>query len=247
MKNQKIIIILSIFIIVGLLSIFIFKKDSNQQEVSTEDPVDIVTDFYKEWEDQTNSTSTNPYDSGLSKSGILSASLQAKLEESKDRPVDEPDPVLCKTNLSGKISTRKVYETEDEIQILITSKDKTLTEQAIYTLKKLKKGWYINDITCSPGEFAVEVEFSFDRGGKIVKGSSLESGSANDWYLVFEEDGQSNHSAKLIFGSESMCTEKGENEKVCSTEEFSGKEYADVSIKGQMTEFGVEVEKVDFK
>lgn len=246
-KKQQIISLVSgVVLVIVLILIGVFFLREPEQVVSTEEPVDVAVDFYKQWSEELVATTTNPYESGLSESPILSKELRNKLKDAKGQSADIPDPVLCQTIFDSKFSTRKVFEGENEVQILITSKDKTQTGQAVYTVLKYKEGWFINDIKCSPGEFGEEREFTFDREGYLLKGSILESLEKEEWYLVFEEDGQPGHSAKLMFNGDSVCLNKGKDEATCSLDKFPAQDATKVSVKGQMSEAGVEVKKLDF-
>lgn len=241
MKNKKSIVLIvgvALFIVLAFVSL---SKVKTEQEVSTDAPVDVVFDFYHQWLDELNSPDDDPYRSGLSKSPILSPELRKKIKNAKG---DEIDPVLCQSRHDIEISTRRVFEGEEEVQILVTAKDKSLTGQATITLLKYNEGWYINNIKCSPGEFGEEREFTFDNQGYLIKGSNLESFNPQTWYIVFEEDEEPGHSAPLIFSSESMCIDKKGNSGVCVPDQLE--DVAKVYIKGQMTESGIDLKTLEF-
>lgn len=203
---------------------------SEKQQVSTDEPVDIVSDLYGRWLEAAKSTSTNPYQEELNKSPLLGKELRGRLAP----PHSGLDPVLCQTVPPEKFSTRRIYEGADKVEILVTAKKPSAsTEQAIVTLLPLDGGWYIEGIQCSPGEFAPEMEFSFDREGQLAK---IAAGS---WRLVFEEDGQPGHEAPLLFGAQSMCRALDGNTAVCNPAAFV--ENARAHVRGQMTESGIEV------
>jgi hypothetical protein len=201
--------------------------------------VDIVHDLYGPWLKAAQSTTTNPYQEGLGKSPFLSKELRERLEV----PQGGLDPVLCQTVIPAKISMRTVYEGADKTEILVTAKKPaTSTEQAIFTLLPLDGGWYINSIRCSPGEFAPDSEFSFDREGQLMKKVSPPL-DPQYWHLVFEEDGQTGHYAPLFFSTGSMCHALDGSTAVCNPDTFI--EASKAHVQGQMTEKGVEVKRIE--
>jgi len=240
MKKQKNkVLVVGLILVVILVFISISYLKSSEQQVSMNEPVDIVSEFYIQWITELNSPDIDPYESGLSKLPILSPELIEKIKDIKMNSEDGVDPVLCQTTSDIQISTRRVYEKEDEVQILVTAKDKALTGQSVITLMKYNEGWYINDISCSPGEFAKEREFTFERDGFILKGTISDSLDSNLWYLFFEENNELGHHAPLLFGSESVCKDEKGDEVSCDQSAFV--DYMKASVQGGMTERGVEV------
>lgn len=245
MKKQKIVLLVGGLILIVVLSFILGgDKKSLEQQVSMGEPTDIVSDFYTQWITASKSEDTDPYKSGLSESSILSPELRGKIESIKKDSENNLDPVLCQTTSDIDIATRRIFEKEDEVQILVTAKDKTLTGQAVITLLKYKEGWFINDITCSPGEFAEDREFTFNREGFLLKGSVENSLNPDLWYIIFEENGEAGHSAPFIFSSESKCLDKKGEEFICALYPF--KDLAKVSIQGEMTERGIDVKNFLF-
>jgi len=238
-KQRKKILIGGLILVLILVFISTHYAKPSKQQVSINEPVDIVSDFYTQWITELNSPDIDPYKSGLSKSPILSPELIEKIENIKINSEDGVDPVLCQNTSDMKISTRRVYEKEDEAQLLVTSKDKSLTGQAVVTLLKYNKGWYINDIKCSPGEFGEEREFTFERDGFILKGAVSESLNPGVWYIFFEENGELGHHAPLLFSSDSVCMNEKGDEMSCDQSALV--DYTKVSVQGGMTEWGVEV------
>lgn len=244
-KKEKIASIIGIIaLIVLILIIVVATKKTPEQQISTDEPVDVAVDFYKKWLEELKSPDNDPYESGLSKSPILSPELRDKLKDARKQLEGMPDPVLCQTTTEFQISTRRVYEGEEEAQILVTAKDPTLTGQSLFTLSKYNEGWFIKDIRCTPGEFGEEREFSFERESFLVKGSSLSSADPNLWYVIFEEDGQPTHNTPLLFSSESMCLDKKGKGEVCVPDQFT--EGTKVFAQGNMTERGLEVKNIKF-
>jgi len=240
MKKQKSIILVGGLVLLAILiAVAVSMKEPAEQVVSTDAPVDVVVDFYRQWKEELKSPDTDPYASGLSKSLLLSPELRKKIKSAKGYSGDELDPVLCQTTPDIEIATRRVYEQEDEVQILVTARDKTLTGQATVTLRKYNEGWYMDDIKCSPGEFGEDREFTFEQEGFLLKGSTLETLDPELWYLIFEEDGQPGHYAPLMFSAESKCLNKKGKGDVCVPDQFT--DVTKISVQGQMTESGVEV------
>jgi hypothetical protein len=204
-----------------------------KQQVSTDESVEIVHDFYSRWLEAAQSTSTDPYREGLADWPLLGDALRARIVAAQGGS----DPVLCQTAVPEKISTRRVYEGADKVEILVTARRSTSTEQAIVTLLPLDGGWYIDDIMCSPGEFAPEPEFTFDREGVLSKDAS------GAWHLVFVEDGQAGHEAPLRLGAQSVCHASDGTTVACSPDLFA--EGAKAHVRGQMTEMGVDVTLVE--
>ncbi len=192
--NKKLALAVAAILVLAVVALVL--RSAARQQVSDAAPADIVHDFYGAWLGAVQSTDTDPYREGLSRSPLLGKELRARIEASRAGI----DPVLCQTFVPEKISTRRMYEGADKVEVLVTAKKPSAsTEQAIVTLLPLDGGWYIGEIQCSPGEFAPEVEFTFDREGLLAKNAS------GGWRLVFDEDGRPGHEAPLLFGAQSAC------------------------------------------
>lgn len=242
-QNRKIIAIgalAALIIIAAGAAIWYVLNVTGKQEVSTDDPVDVVGDFYDAWLLAAQSTSTNPYDAGLAKSRILSKELRKEIAAAH-RAGTMPDPVLCQTVLPTDVGIRTVFNSPEETQVLVTARKSTSTEQAIVTLRSLEEGWYINSIKCSPGEFAPEREFTFDRDGVLLKNVPAPL-DPQKWHLLFEENGEPNHYVPLFFAATTMCQPLKGAESACAPDTFA--ENAKVHIQGDMTELGVEVKRL---
>lgn len=234
--------------VVVLVAIIIFAwvslRGSSEQQVSKLDTIDTVVDFYHKWLKAAQSTETDPYKEGLAESSILSKALRSQLKEAQKNKDTTIDPVLCQTVTPESISTRNVNMVENNAQVLVMSRDKKVTEQALVTLVRYNDGWYIDSITCSGGEFEAEREFSFEREGYLLKGSMPAPYNSKIWHLVFEENGQQGHAAPLLFDSESQCTDLAGSKSTCNPDQFT--EATKVFVRGQMTESGANVKQLEF-
>jgi hypothetical protein len=252
MKNKKYILggllgLLVLFIIVGAY-VWMPSQDSitiqvPDQMVSTETPVNIVLDFYGAWLDAAKSTSTNPYILELHAQPILGEGLRTRLASTQNNEAGTLDPVLCQTIVPEHITGRKVFEIENRAQILVMARDKTVFNQALVTLMRHNDGWYIDDITCSPGEFAPVLEFTFEKEGYLLKNVPPPLDSQY-WYIIFTENNEQGHSAPLFFNEKSVCQSIENVETVCDSTQFI--EGTKIYMYGQMTERGVEVERLKY-
>jgi len=236
--NRKDIIIMVAGLVVALvgagIGLFFYLGGvlPGSQQVSTEDPMDIVHDLYSPWLRASQSTTTNPYQEGLGASPFLSKELRKRLEVRQDGV----DPVLCQTVIPNNISMRRVYQADDEMQILVTAKKPaTSTEQSVATLRALRDGWYIESIECSPGEFAPVREFSFEKDGKLVKNVPAPYDSQY-WHLMFDEEGEPGQYVPLFFTASSSPS---------NSDAFT--EGAAAHVQGQLTERGVIVNSVEVR
>lgn len=244
MKNIKIIgTVVVLVLVIGL--IWFFTKGSTEQQVSKLDAVDTVGNFYDQWLKAAQlPTTADPNLSTLAKSPILSKSLRAKIATARKNPNITADPVLCQTTVPEGISMRRVYMSESEAQILVTPKNKSVTDRALVTLNKYNNGWYINDIQCSAGEFAPEREFSFEKEGYLLKNSIPKPYDPKNWHLIFEDNSKPGYVVPLLFDSESQCTSLDGSKFVCKPDQFT--EATKVFIRGRMVERGANVKQLEF-
>jgi len=253
MSRKKIIIgglvVLGILIISGIL---LFTKLIHQdradgvprnQVVSTEAPVDIAMDFYNPWLQARQSTTTTPYAEGLATKEILSENLRTRLIQSEGRGESEIDPVLCQTTVPERVTGRVVSEQEHETRVLIMARDKTLTAQSVFTLKKHNDGWFIEDIECFAGEFAPEREFTFEKEGFLLK-SVPPPYNPENWHLIFEDNGELGHVVPLFLTASSSCTTTDGSVMTCSFDQFG--EAKKARVFGNMTEMGVDIARLEF-
>lgn len=241
MSKTKIVGIVVVLIVV--VALFLAGGPGGQQ-VSKLDAIDTVGGFYDEWLKAAQEPTADPNRATLAESTILSKTLRDRLVSTLKQSDTTLDPALCQTVVPENITIRSVYENASGAQILVTSRDKLATEQALVTLVRLDDGWYIDDIECSAGEFAPEREFSFEKEGFLLKGSVPPPYDSKNWHLVFEENDEPGHVVPLFFDSESQCTTSNGSKSVCKPEQF--KEATKASLRGQMTERGVSVKQFEF-
>jgi hypothetical protein len=245
MSKSKLYLIIGAVVVVAVIAAiiaFFTLGPSGKQQVATGDPTDIAHDFYSDWLTAAQSTTTNPFKEGLENSPILSTTLKTQINMAHSK--GGVDPVICQTTIPEKISTRVVFEATTTTQILVTAAKSvsTSTEQALVTLKALDGGWYIDDISCSAGEFAPQREFSFDNTGYLLK-TVPKPLDPKYWYLVFEENGEKGHFAPLFFSASSTCTDVNGKTAVCDPTKFI--ETGKAHVQGELTETGVQVKKVE--
>lgn len=241
-KKVLALIVLGVVVVIGLITALVFSWDDlfpGKQEVSQKAPIDVTLDFFDPWLAAARATSTDPYKEELHRSLILSKELRKKIKTAKG--TSDVDPVTCQSVPPPSFSSRPIFETETEAQVLVMSTQKEFPEQAVVTLRALDGGWYIDDITCSGGEFAPEREFDFDREGYLLK-SVPPPYNPEHWHIVFEENGQFGHAAPLFFSETSMCIGLDGASAVCNEEQL--RETTKVLVQGAMSEWGVEVQNL---
>lgn len=217
--------------------------DATKVQVSKGDPVDITMDFYNAWLPLAKTGTTKPYDAGMTTRPVLSAALKAKLDAAKTHAATDPDPVLCQVKVPDQISSRTIYQQKDSAQVLITSKDKTQTGQAVVTLKAKDGGWYMDDIMCSAGEGGPTDEFSFNHEGYLLK-SVPPPLNKKYWYVIYEDNGVKGQYAPLFLSKTSACQSVEGAKSVCDMATFA--DAKKVHVYGQMTETGVDVTRIEF-
>lgn len=253
-QNKRYIIAGAIGILVILLIATILYKNRGEgvpvtpqntdiQEFSTSSPVEIVLDFYEPWLKAQKSTSTDPITLEPEKNMILSKELRTRLSDMKNHAPTEIDPILCQTTTPERVTGRIVSQDENEVRVLVMAKDTALTAQSVFTLKKMSGGWYIDSILCSPGEFDVPREFSFDQEGYLLKRVPPPLDS-NFWHIVFEQDGEQGHAVPLLFDADSMCTALDGTKTTCNADVFT--EAMKIHVYAQMIEAGAQVKRLEF-
>ncbi|MES2213867.1 MAG: hypothetical protein V4465_00535 [Patescibacteria group bacterium] len=241
---KKIIIIAGVIVLAGVGFWLFGNSGPKGQQVSKLEPSDVVKGFYDQWLAAATQPSVKPNRESLAKTPILSPELRDRLVQAVGAPATSPDPVLCQVATPPGFATRKVFVNADKAEILVTSTDKKVSEEALVSLNKLNEGWYINDIKCLAGEFAPEKEFTFEGVGYLLKDSIPAPYNKKNWHLIFEENGTIGNVVPILFDSKSQCTSLDEQKSVCAPSKLI--ETTKVSVHGQMTELGVMVNKMEF-
>lgn len=251
MKKQNIIIGIVILVILIVAVLVLTNKGSEttsdtslaDQIVSQEEPVDIVLDFYTRWLDALHSSSSNPYESDLVNEPLLSQALREKLQGSSLAAEGEKDAVICQNTIPEKINAKILYERDEDVQIIVFSKEQRLAGQAVITTRALNDGWYIDSIECSK-EFDEPGEFSFENDGNLLK-SVPPPYDPNTWHLVYAQNGVNGYVVPLFFSEESICTDANGTESVCDQNNFTDAQK--VTVRGNMTEAGLDVKRVEYR
>lgn len=248
MNKKLIFLVLGLVVAAGLLLMSF--SDINVTNFNVEprvpvvgDPLDEVTDFYNDWFDARNSTSTDPYTLGLAMDARLATSVREYIEEADKNA--EKDPVLCLTALPPRIGAKPVFKLEDSAQYVVLARGVggVTPDRAVVDLEPVGGKWLITKIECISGESAPEREFEFEKTGHLLKHNQPPL-DPNTWYVVFEENGEDGHIAPLFFSETSICVNAGGEESVCQPDNFSNAIQA--TVKGSMTEAGVEVKRIEY-
>jgi len=201
---------------------------------SFESPRNVVIDFYDVWL-ETVSTADQP--TVLEFVG-LNADLRTELNQLlAEGPA--VDPLFCAAGIPDNFGTKVVFTTDTNAEIAVTARGLDTFSQALVLLTATPERWEITSITCSNGETAPDVEFTFDQTGNLLKNSLQAPLDSNRWHLVYTRDGQAGYAAPLFFAADSMCIAADGTSAVCNPDNLSEPQGA--IVKGQMTEAGVEV------
>ena len=211
------------------------------------DPLDVALDFYETWRLAKVSTSTDPYQEGLAKATVLSSVLSKKIIDNEDLYKNQQkDIVICDESMVNDVKAKEVFSNETNAQVIIFAKDKTTRGiQVLATLVGEGGYWKITEISCGAGEQDLNTgEFSFDYEGLLLKQSVPAPLDKKMWHLIFSQDDVPGYTTPLIFGDDSLCILENKIEKVCSDSLMY--ETKKVRAKGDMTEAGLEVKRLDF-
>jgi hypothetical protein len=251
MNNQKYIIggLVLLAVLVGAWFMFSpvatdSKKEDVSSKVPTDDVIDVTLDFYESWLNAVQSTTTDPYQTGLSTDDLLDDSVRMYIADAqRNGAVLERDPVFCLSFVPDKFRAKTIFtnDTSSEVQVLGRGGAEKSPEYALVGLTAVNGMWQISSITCVSGESAPEREFAFDKEGFLLKGVPPKL-NPDFWYLVFEENGKAGHVAPLAFDTSSICISPEGNESVCDPTQFINPSKA--HVKGGMTEAGAVVKRI---
>jgi len=252
MKNQKHIIIVIALLLIAGAAVLLFKStgsevtnDAKDTVAPTESAIDVVATFYNNWLDSVQFPTSDPYTDGLSTDPVLSADAQAYLAGAEGgKLASGHDPVLCLVSAPQKVRSKLAFGNDSNAKVLVVGRGAgdNPSEYAEVSLEAVDGAWQISGIVCVSGESAPEREFTFDREGFLLKGVPpvLNEGQ---WYIVFEENGQSGHTAPLFFDAESQCIDEAGTEGVCDPNTFINPSNS--YIRGTMGEAGVQVKHIE--
>ena len=245
---KKIIVIAGIILLIGLIGWVIFGGTNQTFEVvrdtPEEEPLDVTLDFFSAWLTARNELGDGAFTSDVIASGVLSDAVRARIQSTAD--TGGLDPVLCQPSLPPRVGGRELFVLPEEAQIMVLSRglSERAERQSIVTLRAINGAWVITDISCATGETAPEREFTFEREGFLLK-SVPPPLNPDFWHLVFEENGVNGHTAPLSFTPDSLCITPDGASSTCDPATFS--EPTKVLLKGEMTETGVTVARVEFE
>ncbi|MFN3188602.1 MAG: hypothetical protein ACK42D_03640 [Candidatus Paceibacteria bacterium] len=248
--NTKIKIILAVIVVVVITIIFFTLRDSTnnrsgESAVPEEEPIDVVLEFYNSWLTMVSSTTTDPFESELFASAILSNDVRNSINTTRTESPDF-DPVICQSEITPERFRARVFPASaTEARILVESRvgSDTLPMMSFVTLTAVNGAWQITDIDCTEGDVAPDVEFNYNRQGLLLK-SVPPPFEAGKWHLVFEQDGQMGHVTPLFFSATTTCVSVDGAESICNPDTFA--ETTSVIVKGGLTETGAEVERIEF-
>jgi len=227
------------------------KTNSNPEEVTGQVPPDVAFDitleFYNQWLTDAQSTTTDPFASGLINSTRLSSDVRTMIQDKQATKVaGDLDPVLCQLTTPERIGGKEIFQNDTQAQVMILARgfEVKSPNTAIVTLDAVAGNWQITKIECSQGESAPEREYDFERSGFLLKSVPAPYNSEN-WHLVYEENGQPGHVLPLFFDTESICVAVGGAEAVCDPSQFV--EPAKVLLQADMLDAGADVRRVTFE
>jgi hypothetical protein len=115
----------------------------------------------------------------------------------------------------------------------------------LVTLEAVNGEWVISDITCSRGELAPDLEFTFDREGNLLKQSLQPPLDNEQWHLIYTKDDVAGNAIPLLFAATSVCIQPNGSEQVCEPDQLT--EATAVQVQGAMQEAGVLVERMQLQ
>lgn len=246
MKKQQILFVGGIIMVLIVVAVFLGTQSTTTelgetvQQVSTHEPVDIVLDFYGDWLQAANADNTDPYQAGLVDEPLLASTLRTRLSEAHG--AEGIDPVLCQPETPTRIASRRVYEADDMVQLLVFSKEPRQQGQSIVTLKRQGEGWYIEDIQCAQESVAADSEYTFEASGVLLKESVPKPFDSTVWHLGYTENDVYVKVVPIILDAESVCVDGTGTESTCDASQFV--EVTQVALQGDMTEAGVLVKRL---
>jgi hypothetical protein len=214
------------------------------QVAPVDDPMDVTMELFGPWLSGVKSTSTEFNRSELLVAAPLTADLRDRLQQQIEVQ-SALDPVLCQIDIPERVGTKSVFTNDFEAQVLVIARGTKVPEQALVTLIAVDGKWVVSDITCSRGELAPEVEFTFEREGNLLKQSLQPPLNNEQWHLIYTRDGVAGNAIPVLFDTNSTCIMTDGNEQVCVPDQLT--EATAVLLQGAMQEAGVLVERMQLQ
>jgi hypothetical protein len=256
MNNKKYIAIAAVVVAIVIIVITTIQlkgiTNSNPEEtpvvqIPQDDAFDVTTEFYNQWLDETLSTTTDPYQSGLINSTRLSNDVRTMIQDKQTNKIEgEVDAVFCQLVVPERVAGKEVFKNDTSAQIIMFARGFEIKSpyQSVVTLDAIDGNWQITKIECVQGEVAPEREYDFERTGYLLK-SVQPPLNPEYWHLVYEENGKPGHALPLFFDAESICVAVGGADAVCDTSKFV--EPAKVLLQADMLDNGADVRRVTFE
>lgn len=207
------------------------------------DPINVTLDFYEAWLEAKTVGPNEPFARGLLEYQQVGPELRDKLSAFDGQlEASSTDPVLCQSSVPEGLRTLPVFQLEESAQIMVRSTTEGHVGQAIIDLEARDGLWRITDINCGNAEQGPQGEFSFDKGGFLLKQVPAPL-NPEYWHLVFQEAGVLGHAVPLFIDAETVCVNKDGDEVACDDNVL--KETAPAHVKGQMGEAGVDVARIE--
>jgi hypothetical protein len=251
-NTKKIIIIGGAGLAIAAVLVSLFKSDTTRynassSEIPQNEALDVTIDFYNAWLQDSLSTTTDPFESGLINSAVLSDEVRAQIRDKQQNKAEgDLDAVFCQSELPGRVGGKEILSLEKEAQIMVLARglEERSPYQAVVTLTAVNGNWQISKIECLQGEVPPEREYDFERNGFLLK-SVPAPYATGEWHLIYEENGTPGHVLPLFFGAGSVCVAADSTEAVCDPSKFV--EPAKVLLQAGMLDTGADVRRVTFE
>lgn len=249
MNTKKIIIIGGAILAVIAVAFALFKGGVtpggvSETQIPQEDVLDVTMQFFDQWLADTQSTTTDPFQSGLINSTRISDEVRTMIQEKHASKVEgDMDAVLCQTSIPERLGGKEIFKSDTGAQIMVLARgfETKSPYQTIATLSAVDGQWQITKIECLQGEVPPEREYDFERTGYLLKSVPAPFTTGN-WHLVYEENGTPGHVLPLFFDAESICVATDGTEAVCDSNTFV--EPTKVLLQADMLDTGADVRRV---
>lgn len=252
--NKQIALVLGV-VVAGILSVvawqfFMADPSTSQptdevQSAPVEDPLDVTMDLYGPWLAGLQSTTTTFNKEELLTMAPVTPELRAELLQRIAQTDAVIDPILCQVKQPERIGVKSIFTNDTEAQVIVVARGERVPEQALVTLRVAAGEWVISDISCSQGEVAPVLEYTFEQEGNLLKQSLQPPFNADQWHLIYTKDSVAGNVIPLLFTAESICIATDGSEAVCIPDQFL--EATAVYIQGEMQEAGVRVQRMDLQ